>query len=385
MTRQGRPRRRARPCQRRRRRPVERGDDGARLLLGGRRRGSPAGPRPSPSSRVVRRATSLLPSDEHYGADVSREAASCSERRWDVRPGIIWGRIHIDRCLPYPSAAGEPRVPSRRGVPLHALVDLPCTAHGRARQCGRVGRARGRTRRCRNPAPRSWPRRTSRWRTSGRTSSSSRPSPPPTAATAGPPRAGYTASVNYVFNRLSAAGFTVVRQNCTSGCTAGAGPNVIADWPGGDANNVYMFGAHLDGVTAGPGINDNASGSATLLELALTLAAHEPDACSTTSGSPSGPTRSRASTARSSTPTRCRRPSGTRIRGYFNFDMVASTNGGYFINRITSGVGQVAEGVLRLDRRADRGEHRGRRALRRRVVQRDRRADLRRRRRRQRG
>src|SRR6185436_623197 len=27
--------------------------------------------------------------------------------------------------------------------------------------------------------------------------------------------AGYTASQNYVFNALSAAGFTVVRQNCT--------------------------------------------------------------------------------------------------------------------------------------------------------------------------
>jgi aminopeptidase S len=31
----------------------------------------------------------------------------------------------------------------------------------------------------------------------------------------------------------------------------------------------------------------------------------------------------------------------SRIRGYFNFDMVASTNGGYFINRITSSIGQV--------------------------------------------
>jgi aminopeptidase S len=31
----------------------------------------------------------------------------------------------------------------------------------------------------------------------------------------------------------------------------------------------------------------------------------------------------------------------TRIKGYYNFDMVASTNGGYFINRITSATGQV--------------------------------------------
>ena len=37
-----------------------------------------------------------------------------------------------------------------------------------------------------------------------------------------------------------------------------------------------MFGAHLDGVSAGPGINDNGSGSSTLLEIALTLAAQNP-------------------------------------------------------------------------------------------------------------
>ena len=37
-----------------------------------------------------------------------------------------------------------------------------------------------------------------------------------------------------------------------------------------------MFGAHLDGVSAGPGINDNGSGSSTLLENALVLAAQNP-------------------------------------------------------------------------------------------------------------
>lgn len=88
--------------------------------------------------------------------------------------------------------------------------------------------------------------------------------------------AGYTASVNYVFDKLVAAGFSVVKQPCTSGCTSGAGPNIIADWPGGDPNTVYMFGAHLDSVTAGPGINDNGSGSSMILEIALTLAAQNP-------------------------------------------------------------------------------------------------------------
>jgi aminopeptidase S len=152
--------------------------------------------------------------------------------------------------------------------------------------------------------------------------------------------AGYTASQNYVFNQLSAAGFTVVRQNCTSGCTSGAGPNVIADWPGGDANNVYMFGAHLDGVAAGPGINDNASGSSTVLELALTLARTNPTMLNhvrfgfwTDEEQGLNGSQFYANTL----PTAERQ----RIRGYFNFDMVASTNGGYFINRITSSLGQV--------------------------------------------
>jgi Zn-dependent M28 family amino/carboxypeptidase len=44
--------------------------------------------------------------------------------------------------------------------------------------------------------------------------------------------------------------------------------NVIADSKGGDPNRVLVVGAHLDSVTAGPGINDNGSGSATILEIA---------------------------------------------------------------------------------------------------------------------
>nr|WP_216845440.1 M28 family peptidase [Rathayibacter sp. VKM Ac-2857] len=48
--------------------------------------------------------------------------------------------------------------------------------------------------------------------------------------------------------------------------------NVIAETAGGDHDNVVMLGAHLDGVPEGPGINDNGSGSATLLETAVQLA-----------------------------------------------------------------------------------------------------------------
>ena len=47
--------------------------------------------------------------------------------------------------------------------------------------------------------------------------------------------------------------------------------NIIADSPTGDPSNVVMLGAHLDSVPAGPGINDNGSGSVTLLEIARQL------------------------------------------------------------------------------------------------------------------
>ncbi|MFC8370159.1 M20/M25/M40 family metallo-hydrolase [Streptomyces sp. NPDC057239] len=146
---------------------------------------------------------------------------------------------------------------------------------------------------------------------------------------------GYDDSVAYVKGRLQAAGYTVTEQPCTSGCSSGAGPNLIAEWPKGDANNVYMFGAHLDGVSAGPGMNDNGSGSAALLENALTLAQQNPtmrnrvrfawwtDEEQGLNGSDFY-VRSLSSTERA------------RIKAYYNFDMVASVNGGYFINHITS-------------------------------------------------
>ena len=53
--------------------------------------------------------------------------------------------------------------------------------------------------------------------------------------------------------------------------------NVIAELPGENDNNVVMAGAHLDSVQAGPGIQDNGSGSAALLELAQQLAKLKPE------------------------------------------------------------------------------------------------------------
>lgn len=48
--------------------------------------------------------------------------------------------------------------------------------------------------------------------------------------------------------------------------------NVIAETPTGRTDRVVVVGAHLDSVPAGPGINDNGSGSAVILEIALQMA-----------------------------------------------------------------------------------------------------------------
>ncbi len=44
--------------------------------------------------------------------------------------------------------------------------------------------------------------------------------------------------------------------------------NVIAETPGGSGDRVVMAGGHLDSVPGGPGINDNGSGTAALIEAA---------------------------------------------------------------------------------------------------------------------
>ncbi|MGW2633615.1 M28 family peptidase [Streptomyces chattanoogensis] len=150
---------------------------------------------------------------------------------------------------------------------------------------------------------------------------------------------GYRDSVAYVKNKLQAAGYTVTEQPCTSGCSTGAGPNLIAEWPQGDAGTVYMFGSHLDSVGAGPGINDNGSGSAALLETALTLAEQNPAMAARVrfgwwTDEEQGLNGSDFYVGSLSATERA------KIKAYYNFDMIASTNGGYFINHVNSAAAQ---------------------------------------------
>ena len=55
--------------------------------------------------------------------------------------------------------------------------------------------------------------------------------------------------------------------------TREAAMNVIGETPGGDPAHVLMVGGHLDSVIDGPGINDNGSGTMTVLEIARELTA----------------------------------------------------------------------------------------------------------------
>ena len=84
---------------------------------------------------------------------------------------------------------------------------------------------------------------------------------------------GYEESARYVEEQLRAAGYSPVRQTFSF---KGEGRrrqqrvesfNILAD-TGGSAGHTVVVGAHLDSVQEGPGINDNASGVAAVLETA---------------------------------------------------------------------------------------------------------------------
>lgn len=67
---------------------------------------------------------------------------------------------------------------------------------------------------------------------------------------------------------------TVLRLN--AGVRVEKTRNVIAQTTTGSTSDVVMVGAHLDSVPEGPGINDNASGVAAVLETALQLGSSPP-------------------------------------------------------------------------------------------------------------
>jgi aminopeptidase S len=148
------------------------------------------------------------------------------------------------------------------------------------------------------------------------------------------PSPGYTASVRYVTAVLRAAGYEVRTPGYPLPKRRRRGAlireqNVLAQTRTGDPRWVVMVGAHLDSVRKGPGINDNGSGVAALLEIATRLG-----------GSP--PTRTVVRFAfwgseeddmagsRHYVETLPRRDRED-ILLYLNVDMIASPNAGYFV------------------------------------------------------
>ncbi|MEU9666764.1 M28 family metallopeptidase [Streptomyces bobili] len=141
-------------------------------------------------------------------------------------------------------------------------------------------------------------------------------------------RTGYRASLDYVKAKLDAAGFTTRIQQFTA--SGRVGYNLIADWPGGDTNQVVMAGSHLDSVSSGAGINDNGTGSAAVLEAALTVArtGYQPTKhlrFAWWGAEELGLVGSRYYVNSLSSANRA------RISGYLNFDMIGSPNPGYFV------------------------------------------------------
>lgn len=89
---------------------------------------------------------------------------------------------------------------------------------------------------------------------------------------------GFAASLDYVGDVLTRAGYVVRRQpfGYRVDTVERQSRNLVAETVGAGPAPVIMLGAHLDSVIAGPGINDNGSGIATLLVLAERLAAFAP-------------------------------------------------------------------------------------------------------------
>jgi aminopeptidase S len=156
------------------------------------------------------------------------------------------------------------------------------------------------------------------------------------------PGPGYEASVEYVVGVLRAAGYDVstptyavtveeTRQRVTL-------RNVVAQTRTGDAGRVIMAGAHLDSVPEGPGINDNGTGVAALLEIATRLGGSPPVANAVRFGfwgseevDLNGSTEYVAALSE---------VDRKNLVLYLNLDMLASPNPGYFVQ---GGAGEDAD------------------------------------------
>ncbi|MFJ8011574.1 M28 family metallopeptidase [Streptomyces sp. NPDC096339] len=129
--------------------------------------------------------------------------------------------------------------------------------------------------------------------------------------------------------------------------------NVIAETQGGDADNTVFLGAHLDSVAAGPGINDNGSGSAGILQVAQRLASSQNKIKNKVkfgwwSAEEFGLLGSEAYVDGLTEEQK------KQIKLYLNFDMIASPNSAYFVydgdDSDKTGAGPGPEGSAQLEK-----------------------------------
>jgi Zn-dependent M28 family amino/carboxypeptidase len=86
------------------------------------------------------------------------------------------------------------------------------------------------------------------------------------------PVIGTAFSIGNDLAALAEGGEVIVRVKVDAVSEIRSTTNVIAESRQGRTDRVIVVGAHLDSVDDGPGINDNGSGSSTILEIALEMA-----------------------------------------------------------------------------------------------------------------
>ncbi|MCE0767147.1 M28 family metallopeptidase [Pseudonocardia kujensis] len=128
--------------------------------------------------------------------------------------------------------------------------------------------------------------------------------------------------------------------------------NVIAQTTTGDPDRVVMAGAHLDSVPEGPGINDNGTGTASLLELATALGPTPPVANAVRFawwGAEESGLVGSTRYVEGLSPT-----DAQKIALYVNLDMVGSPNAGYLVydgdDSDKQGAGPGPEGSATVER-----------------------------------
>jgi Zn-dependent M28 family amino/carboxypeptidase len=159
------------------------------------------------------------------------------------------------------------------------------------------------------------------------------------------PSLGLTQALGQSLRTQTASGPVVMRVRTDTGAQPLSTYNVLAETAGGNDENVVMVGAHLDSVTAGPGINDNGSGSAAILETAIQMSKVKPTNkvrfawWSAEESGLIGATRY----VQSLSPAE-----GDRIALYLNFDMVGSPNFARFVydGDDSTGTGTIPAGCI---------------------------------------